>query len=349
MLKMMTNGSGKNNGKKKIPDLNETVQKLSSTEMTQKLQQYREDGQMGEQLKVKSFVFLVTSVILFLINIMFSTNEIIKLIVIGLSFIIFVIFILMFFSGELTIDEAKRNIKEIISKNLILLAIDEVFEDSTYQMDGHIGDDIIKASNMIPYAWDEVRGNDHIKAKYQGLNIEMSDIELYEIVKTEDADGNTDYNYKKNFNGLWLICDFGRELVSDLLLQERFDGKGIKNNIHGSLKLTMTQKSDIKVDNEEFNKKFVIRSKTPHDIFYILTPHMMEYILKMDRQSNGRTFMRFTKEGKVHIAIDSLRNAFEVDLNQDTDLEIMKQKYIDEIRYVINIIDELCLVDTLYG
>lgn len=67
----MNNGSDKNNGMKKIPDLNETVQKLSSTEMTQKLQQYREDGKAGEQLKVKSFVFLATSVILFLINICF--------------------------------------------------------------------------------------------------------------------------------------------------------------------------------------------------------------------------------------------------------------------------------------
>ncbi len=100
------------------------------------------------------------------------------------------------------------------------------------------------------------------------------------------------------FRGFWLICDFGRELSADLRLRER----GKLGKVLGG--------EGVQTENDVFNKQFRIESEG--EAFCILTPHMMEYMLEMDRKARGETHIRFDRSGKIHIAIRREHDAFEV-------------------------------------
>ena len=133
-------------------------------------------------------------------------------------------------------------------------------------------------------------------------------------------------------------------------LDERVKITGLGQNVNRKNKLTLLCSmaiGGIKTESEAFNQRFMIQSQSQHDAFYILTPHMMEYILSMDAKGGGDTYMRFLREGKVHIAINSGRNAFEMG-SLNTDVAALRQKFVGEIRYVTDIIDELRLVETLH-
>lgn len=66
------------------------------------------------------------------------------------------------------------------------------------------------------------------------------------------------------------------------------------------------------MDSEEFNDRFCVKTKVPGEAFYILTPHMMEYILEMADKANGWVYMAFLRSGKIQIAVNTNRDIFEL-------------------------------------
>lgn len=239
-------------------------------------------------------------------------------------------------------SNAQSAIKKDVGNTLVRSALEQVFDNVNYQIDGHIPSSTLSQARLLPFDWDKVRGGDYVRATYKGLGIEMSDLRLIEIVETEDSEGNKKEEEREVFKGLWMICDFGKELSADLTLQEKRGGSKLGRKF-------LNKKSDVEVDNVAFNEKYAILSANPHEVFYILTPHMMEFIVRADEKAGGDSYLKFSREGKVHIAVNSGRDAFEANLGAGaTDLEGMRQRFVSEVRYVTDIIDELRLVDTLY-
>ena len=133
--------------------------------------------------------------------------------------------------------------------------------------------------------------------------------------------------------------DFGKELSADLLVSKARKKVPL---------LGKRRKNKVESENAEFNKEFSIYSDSAHDAFYVLTPHMMEYIMEMNKKSQGNSYLRFQKDGKVHIAIDSGRDSFELGSVKKINVQELREQFIEEIRYITDLIDELRLVDTLY-
>ncbi len=238
--------------------------------------------------------------------------------------------------GIIKVSSATRDAKNAVGVQIVTAALQEIFTDVEYRPQSHLSESVVRNTDMgFPFDVDKITGSDYIRGNYRGAEIEMSDMRLINITYTTDSKGRTRRQETTVFEGLWLICDFGKALSADLRLSER-------SALFGKLAI-----GGIKTESEAFNQRFHIQSQSQHDAFYILTPHMMEYILSMDAKGGGDTYMRFLKAGKVHIAINSGRNAFEMG-SLNTDVAALRQKFVGEIRYVTDIIDELRLVDTLY-
>ncbi len=229
----------------------------------------------------------------------------------------------------------QNKLKSLVAGNIVKQALEDVFDEITYEMNGQLPESYVRNSNMGIPSYDKMEGSDYVKGTYKGLNIEMSDVTLISESVTTDEDGNEQRSETNVFQGLWLVCDFGKALSADMRLWER--GKLGK----------MLAVGGIKTENDQFNKHFYIQSEIEHEAFYILTPHMMEYILEMDKKAGGETHMCFDRNGKVQIAIHSGRDAFEVGKGE-VDAVKLREKFVQEIRYVTDIIDQLRLVDTLF-
>lgn len=231
----------------------------------------------------------------------------------------------------------KSTIKKQLSDNLVKSALEDVFDNVVYEPFKAMPSSLVWESDMmLPVSFNTVEGSDHIKASYKGLDIEMGDVSL---VDSGEIYNDETQMYEKVestvFRGQWLVCDFGRELVSDVKLAAR-------SRADRALK-----KASIKTENEEFNKRFTIVSDTEHEAFYILTPHMMEYIMSMADKGGGEVYMSFLRKGKLHIAVKTNRDFFEMG-SGSPDAAALRRKFIGEIRYFTDLIDELKLTDTIY-
>jgi len=252
----------------------------------------------------------------------------------GFVLLCFPAFVAVAVFGILT-NRISKQIKDEICTPIMQSVLADVFERSEYSSRERLPDYLLELEEMqFPFDVDRIEGSDYIHATYQGLNVEMSDIRL---VDRRSSGKNT--SYVTVFEGLWLICDFGKPIAADLLLRER------QTRVFRFADKWFHSDDNIETENEAFNEKFVIRSRDQHGAFYVLTPHMMERILQADAMGAGDTYIRFMKTGKVHIAINSGRDAFEY--NASESIEQMKHRFASEIRYATDLIDILRLSDTI--
>ena len=230
-------------------------------------------------------------------------------------------------------SKASSTIKKLLSDNIISGVIKEALGD---EVEYHSWGKINPGSMVFPFSYNCADGSDHIKAVYNGLNIELGDIEL--IDETEDTDietGQTETSRNTQFKGQWLTCDFGKELSGEVYISE------------WTKKDRRSMKSNVTMDNEQFSKRFCVRADNPQEAYYLLTPHMMEYIITMADKSGGTVYMSFMRNGKMHVAVKTGRDFFELGKN-NADVGKLRQKFLGELRWFTDIVDTLRVEDTLY-
>ena len=221
--------------------------------------------------------------------------------------------------------------KKLLSDKVVGVVLKEVLGDAVeYNPWGKIN----PGSMVFPFSYNCVDGSDHIKAVYNGLNIELGDVELIDKTEDTDEEGHTNTRQDTVFKGQWLTCDFGKELAGQVYVSER------------SKKDRRSMKSNVTMDNEQFSKRFCVRADDPQEAYYILTPHMMEYILTMADKSGGTVYLSFLREGKMHVAVQTGRDFFEFG-NNNANVEELRQKFLDELRWFTDVIDTLRAEDTL--
>lgn len=291
---------------------------MSDEQLTQELRSHNSASKAAGIVMVIGIILMIIGIIGFMI----------PLIVAGL--------VIAIIAGVIR-NGRKSTIKKQLSDNLVKSALEDVFDNVVYEPFKAMPSSLVWESDMmLPVSFNTVEGSDHIKASYKGLDIEMGDVSL---VDSGEIYNDETQMYEKVestvFRGQWLVCDFGRELVSDVKLAAR-------SRADRALK-----KASIKTENEEFNKRFTIVSDNEQEAFYILTPHMMEYIMSMADKGGGEVYMSFLRKGKLHIAVKTNRDFFEMG-SGFPDAAALRRKFTGEIRYFTDLIDELKLTDTIY-
>ena len=242
------------------------------------------------------------------------------------------IFLVLSFVGGYQLSKNTQALKTLLGDNIISGVLKEALGDAVkYDPMGRV-----RPGRMVfPFPYTKTDGSDHIWAVYRGLNIELSDIELINEETDMDAEGNTQTSKTTFFKGQWLICDFGKELSGEVYLSER------------SRKDRSIMKSNVTMENDAFAKRFCVKADVPQEAYYILTPHMMEYITKMADRSGGTVYMSFQRDGKMHVAVKTGRDFFELG-KSDVDVEGLRRKFYDELKWFTDIVDTLRVEDTLY-
>ena len=106
-------------------------------------------------------------------------------------------------------------------------------------------------------------------------------------------------------------------------------------------------KSNVTMDNGQFSKRFCVRADDPQEAYYILTPHMTEYITRMADKSGGTVYMSFLRDGKMHVAVKTGHDFFELG-RSNANVEELHKIFLGELRWFTAIIDTLRVEDTIY-
>ena len=308
--------------KNEIPPANQTEKDLE-----QRLEKARRNSRTG-------VVFMVAGGAVFMLSQRLMAEEGV-FIVLGLVAMLAGLLVLGI--GIAAQYSARGEMRNYLGGTVIPVVLSQVFEDLEYEKNGYIDGGLIKSVDMsFPFRFDDVIGSDHVRGTYRGVHVELSDIRLMTVstytATNKDGNPRTEEKRKTVFQGQWLILDFHKELSADLCV---FEG-GRKRS------------GQIETESTAFNEKFGISCDSAHDAFYILTPHMMEYLMTMDQWAGGNIYLRFLKEGKVHVAVNSGRDHFEVGSLEYVKVSELLQRFRDETRYITELIDALLTVDTLY-
>ena len=236
-----------------------------------------------------------------------------------------VVSIVMVFVFRKLASRSNGKIKKLLSENVINDVVKKLLGDTVeYNPSGALNPGGI----VVPFSYCRSSGSHHIKAVYNGVNIELGNINLIDEEERTDEEGITRHETSTRFRGPWIICDFGKKPACNVYISECTE-------IHRSI-----MKSNVNIDNEQFRERFCVRANDPQEAYKILTPQMMNSISAAADKSGCLVYMSFLKDGKMHIAIHTGHDIFDIGKSYD-DVEVLRQKFSKELLWLIDIIDTL--------
>lgn len=227
----------------------------------------------------------------------------------------------MVFAGVFIANYASKRIKEGISSKIAETVLGKYFDNLHYDHLGGFSDNEIDNVEMGFPAYDRIKTNDYIEATYRGLKIALCDLTLTD--RRSDSDGKS--HDVTVFSGAYLKIPFDKYFETPVTVNKRggkFFNKGIK------------------LEDESFNAEYGIFSDSDHSAFYVLTPHMMEKIKRIDHLADAEIFLNFDGQGYLYLAINNYTDAFEMHFtNSDVDEAI--GEFQEQVAYLLAIIDEI--------
>lgn len=239
--------------------------------------------------------------------------------------LLILVFFVLFAKGILTASVAT----EIFKVNVVRDALAELIDGCIYRSKLSIGQQRIKETGLFG-GWNKFSGNDYVRGMYCGHQIELSDICLEE--EYEEGSGDKKKTVTRTiFSGQWVTCRLGKKLPAVIRLRE-----GAK-------------KGNAETENVAFNSKYAIDTDDPHTMFYVLTPHFMEYLVAADEAAKARTFFYFAGD-MVHIAVYNGHDAFEIPANKAarSNPSLAREQIKGEIKYITDVLDMLLQNENLF-
>lgn len=238
--------------------------------------------------------------------------------------------VLVMFGGEKLVESRQRTVREQVEEPVIRKVLDSVFEDVRYQESGSISKSTIDDAHMMFWTdYNDAEGSMRVDATYRGRVVELGNVTLKQLDDIWDEDMNM---YRQSsmvcFQGQWFVYDTGKEHMADV-------------QIATSTKLARLLRVDtIQMQQEAFDKRFRVRSSDEQEAFRILTPRMMEYILKMADNCDGSLYISFLKNGFVHVAVQTERDFLNTK-TLSTDAESVRKSFERQVRWFTDFVDEV--------
>lgn len=229
--------------------------------------------------------------------------------------------------------EAYQRYKKAYKKYIVYDALDELFEDVKVYEGGFSSEDM--ADVGLISIGTHYESDDSFKGKYKNVPFEAAEIYTYHEAYRDD-----EYKTVVDFYGHYYIFEFNKKFKGDIKVFP--ENKVLKPKEKG------TKIADLDLENDEFNKKFKVITEDKHLAYYILTPQLMEKMLKLDEQLMDVSFAFI--DNKIHIAADFLAasDLFEFDPYEKLNIKKEVQKVKKDMTTLMQIVDMLDLDNDLF-
>jgi len=241
---------------------------------------------------------------------------------VAIAFVIIGVIVLIIGMSQLTSltkGFKKQYLFEVLSSN---------FDNVSYTGGRGASREEVKQSELLPRS-DRFYSNDLINATYNGIDFMMSDIHLQEVHRNGK---NT--TVRTIFKGPFMKFTFNKDFVGKLQVRER------------GFVSWFSKYEKMKMESIAFNKTFTTYSTDDHTAFYILTPHLMEQLIELERERRGVFYFSFIN-GEMFIALDNRSDSFELPVFSKVD-ESLGDRFQSEFQIIKDIIDELKLNKNIF-
>lgn len=292
-----------------------------SHEIQQKLKEM-ETKRLKDKERVKKY-WVILGIISFLIGIivLLENNFLPALFIILLGLIIIIVIIFV----------SKNGIRKRFKTNVLSPILNGKNSGVSFDANNYITCDEFTRSDLFRKNVDRYTGEDLFLGKRGKTTYKFSEIHAEEKHTTVNSKGQTKTTYITIFRGIFMIADFNKKLESSTRVIQARDGFFEK---------LFSGKRKVSLENPEFEKKYNTYSDSQIEARYILSPAMMERILKLEELFNSRIDLSF-RGNNVFIAIYSSKNHFEVDTSNALNSAQIDTIYkeIDSCLQIVDVLD----------
>lgn len=200
--------------------------------------------------------------------------------------------------------------------------------NATYSPNDGVGEDLFKNSGLFTSP-DRYHAEDLIEGCLGKTSFICSEVHAEER-KARSTKNGVQYYWEDIFKGFLFIADFHKDFQGETtVLRDSF------------FKIKMGA-SRVKMENPDFEKVFDVFSTNQIEARYLITPSMMERMLKLDSNFKKGVTISF-RNSTILVAIPDSKNRFEADVwSSLNDMSILKSDFA-VLQSLLEIVDELNL------
>ncbi len=218
--------------------------------------------------------------------------------------------------------------------------VQQVDENLKYNMDGYISKSEFLNSKIFEHKIDKYSGEDMVYGKIDKTEIKFSEVLAQYI--TRDSKGRTQTHTL--FKGIFFEADFNKEFTS--FIQVKPD---IAESMFGRFGTTLQKfsttgstKQLIKLEDPTFEKYFAVYGPNQVEARYILSPKVMESIVKIKTKFNKNISLSFINS-KLYVAIPFKKDLFEPSIIKSISRLDHVEEYYEILQDLVDIVESLDL------
>lgn len=210
--------------------------------------------------------------------------------------------------------------------------VDEIIHafcpNATYSPNNGVSEDLFRNSGLFTSP-NRYHAEDLIEGCLDKTSFICSEVHAEER-RARSTKNGVQYYWEDIFKGFLFIADFHKEFQGETtVLRDSF------------FKIKMGA-SRVKMENPDFEKVFDVFSTNQIEARYLITPSMMERMLKLDSNFKKGITISF-RDSTILVAIPDSKNRFEADVwSSLSDMSILKSDFA-VLQSLLDIVDELNL------
>ncbi|MEA1892257.1 MAG: DUF3137 domain-containing protein [Campylobacterota bacterium] len=242
---------------------------------------------------------------------------------------------------KLLIKDYTSDFKSQVIRPLIA-AIDN---NLSYTIDSHVPRSMFENSELFKTKIDRLSGNDYVKGVIDDVNLQFSDIHAEQ--KHKNSKGQD--NWSTIFKGLFIVAEFHKNFKGQTIILPDTAQKSFGNLIGSWLQSKNISRDElVKMDDVEFEKKFVVYSTNQIEARYILSATLMKRLLIFQKRSKHPIYISFKGEN-IHIAIYYNKDLFEPSIFHSLLKYKIAIEYLSTLQLAVGIVEELKLNQKLWS
>ena len=220
----------------------------------------------------------------------------VPLVVVGSMVVLFIILLVIS-------TKAKKEYRAYYKANYIDAMIKEVIPNGQYLPDQGFPGTMIANTGLI-YMGNIYHSEDLITGVYNNVEFRRADVLIQE--ETRDSDGDT--TTTTYFKGRWMIFESNKYFEADLQVIQK--GFGYAQKRTGIFTRKTARRHAIETEDVTFNKEFKCLCQNDQEAFYLMTPVLMQGLMRLAAESDGKIMVGFVNN-LIHVAIKSNKNSLE--------------------------------------
>jgi hypothetical protein len=234
----------------------------------------------------------------------------------------------------------KKKYVAAFKENIIRRIINFIDPSFQYKPGSSINEDDYLSSGLFLQHSDRYQGDDYIEGKKDKTFFCFSELHTQKRVNTGKSS-----HWVTIFKGLFFIGDFNKNFQSrTYVYSEKNRQLDFFSKLFSSFASGLEK---VKLESIEFEKRFIVYGADQVEARYILTPSMMERMVKLEEMMGSGISFSFVKTN-IYVAVPVRHALFEPSVYSENSIDELTE-YYNTVQIVFDIIDELKLNERLWN